>query len=276
VVISGDGGDEIFGGYERFSTARRIARLGQIPMAPRVVSSLGTLLGRRKPDLARQLGKAAAFSQASPTAQLCALHTYLSASEVGQLLDPGLHSKALAEGTTYERFARAIPNDSCDPAERMMIAEIRTTLHADSTRKVDIASSAHGLEVRTPYLDPAVLDLAMRLPMRLKIRRGQHKFLLRRLARKLVPRRAVERRKQGFAIPFDRWCGSELRRFLGDYLAGPDARSRQWLHAETVRELLEPFARGEAPAHLGRFQLYQRIFMLASFETWLRRWSPTP
>ena len=100
-----------------------------------------------------------------------------------------------------------------------MTAEIRLRLHADYLRKVDVASAAHGVEVRVPYLDNAMLDLGARLPMRLKITaRGETKVLSRRLARELLPPGIADARKRGFSIPLDRWSGPAMRRFLRELL----------------------------------------------------------
>jgi asparagine synthase (glutamine-hydrolysing) len=157
----------------------------------------------------------------------------------------------------------------------LMAAEIRSLLHYDFLRKVDVASSAHGLEVRTPYLDPEVFQLAMRLPMSLKAKSKSLKHILRLLAGKLLPESVVNRPKQGFAIPFDRWASAQLREFLRDLLLSPSARCRDWLQPSAVDGVVNVFSNGSRPVCLSRFQAYQRVFLLAAFELWLRKWSPS-
>ena len=138
-----------------------------------------------------------------------------------------------------------------------------------------MASSAHGLEVRTPYLDAEVFNFAAKLPLSLKVKHKSLKHILRLLARELLPHSVVDRPKQGFAIPFDRWASPQLRESLHELLWSPSARCRDWLQPAAVQAILKVFSGGSRPAHLNRFQAYQRVFLLASFELWLRKWSPS-
>jgi asparagine synthase (glutamine-hydrolysing) len=274
VVISGDGGDELFGGYDRYLMARQLATFGRIPLLPPLVSATAHLLTRRQPDVARRLHKASSFARLPRAQMLCALHTHFSMEDIPRLLQSEFLRQALSDGPSHQRFASYIPAGLRDPSEQLMAAEIRSLLHYDFLRKVDVASSAHGLEVRTPYLDRAVLDLAARLPMSLKIKNKSLKYVLRTLAKKLLPQSVVDRPKQGFAIPFDRWASPQLREFLDDLLRNPSARCRVWLQASAVDGILNVFSNGARPPYLSRFQAYQRVFLLASFELWLRKWSP--
>src|SRR5262249_49713512 len=123
-----------------------------------------------------------------------------------------------ADGLSHERFASYIPTTVSDPCEQLITTEMRSLLHYDFLRKVDMASSTHSLEVRTPYLDREVFELAMRLPVSLKVKNKSLKHVLQLLARKVLPQTVVNRPKQGFAIPFDRWASSQLREFFGDLL----------------------------------------------------------
>jgi asparagine synthase (glutamine-hydrolysing) len=112
------------------------------------------------------------------------------------------------------------------------------------------------------------------MPTSLRVKRKSLKYVLRLLAKTLLPHSAVERPKQGFAMPFDRWAGPQLREFLRDTLQSPSARCRDWLQPAAVQAILDVFASGSRPVYLSRFQAYQRVFLLASFELWLRRCSP--
>jgi asparagine synthase (glutamine-hydrolysing) len=275
VVISGDGGDEMFGGYNRYWTIRRLKRLGWLSPLPSLVTALGCLTTWSHPEIARRLQKAATFARLPLQQMLCALNTYYSLGEVHELFQPEFLKQALVEGPTHERFAQFMPEQHFEPTEQFMATEIRSLLHADSLRKVDIASSAHGLEVRTPYLDIEVFRYASKIPLSLKVRRKSLKHVLRLLARNLLPHSAIDRPKQGFGIPFDRWISTGMQDFLHDLLVSPAARSRDFLHQAKVQELLKAFSGNTDPRHLSRYQVYQRVFMLASFELWLRKWSAT-
>jgi asparagine synthase (glutamine-hydrolysing) len=274
VVISGDGGDEMFGGYDRYWMVHQLTTLGQIPLLPTLMGTAGRLFPRIHPDTARRLQKASAFARLPRAQMLCALHTAFSREEIQALFQPEFLRQALVDGPTHERFARYIPTAVSDPIAQLMAAEIRSLLHYDFLRKVDVASSAHGLEVRTPFLDVQVFHLAMKLPLSFKVRNRSLKHILRILAKQLLPHSVVDRPKQGFAIPFDRWTSPQLRAFLHDLLLGHAAQCRQWLQPSSVQAVLNMFSSDARPIHLNRFQVYQRVFLLAAFELWLRKWSP--
>jgi asparagine synthase (glutamine-hydrolysing) len=264
----------MFGGYPRYPMVRRLVRLRWAGPALELVGAAGRLVGAADRDAGRQLRKAGRFARLPRAAMLGAVHTYFDEAELAELLDPELVAAGRAEGPTHQRLMRFVPAALDDAAEQLMAAEITTVLHADYLRKVDVASSAHGLEVRTPYLDRAVFDLTARLPLSLKLRPGSLKHVLRALARRHLPAHVVDRPKQGFGIPLDRWASPAMNDFLADILLGADARCRGWLRPHTVRPLLDAYRTG-APADVSRYQVYQRVFMLASFELWLRAWSPT-
>jgi asparagine synthase (glutamine-hydrolysing) len=274
VVISGDGGDEMFGGYDRYLTARHLVNLGRVPALPRFLGMAGRLLASRYPEVSRRLQKVSDFSRLPREQMLCALHTHFTTEEVRNVFQSEFLRKALTDGPSHERFASYIPAGLTDAGDQLAAAEIRSLLHYDFLRKVDVASSAHGLEVRTPYLDPNVFELAMKLPLALKIRNRSLKHILRLLARKLLPHSVINRPKQGFAIPFDRWSGLQLREFLGDLLGSSSALCRDWFQPGAVDRILNVFSNGSRPVHLSRFQAYQRVFLLSAFELWLRKWSP--
>lgn len=274
VVISGDGGDEMFGGYTRYQTVRDIAQLGRIPAAAALLRRSSHLLCDVMPDACRRLRKACEFSLLSRPELFCAMHTYFQRNDLTMLLQPEFLHVAMANGPTWRRLAELIPVDATDPAAQLNSMEIHSLLHADYLRKVDVASSAHGLEVRTPYLDTEVFELAASLPMTWKVRRNSLKHVLRVLARKTLPVTAVNRPKQGFGIPFDRWAGPRMTEFLSDLLLSPSHCSRLLLCPKPTQALFAAFRGSRQRQELSRYQVYQRIFMLASLELWLRKWSP--
>jgi asparagine synthase (glutamine-hydrolysing) len=275
VAISGDGGDEMFGGYPRYQTARDIATLSKIPAGPALLNAISGLLATTIPDTSRQWRKASEFARLSRREMLCALCTYFHAEDLSALVRPEFAQAAAADGPTWRRVTAGIPANGSDPAAQLIDMEIRWRLHADYLRKVDIASSAHGLEVRTPYLDPEVFQFAARLPIRLKVRRKSLKYLLRKLALHRLPASIVNRPKQGFDIPFDRWSGPRMNEFLSDLLQSPSSRSRVLLRPDGVEALFGAFHSSGKRQDLSRYQVYQRMFMLASLELWLRKWSPS-
>jgi asparagine synthase (glutamine-hydrolysing) len=275
VAISGDGGDEMFGGYPRYQTVRDIATLSTIPAGPALLKAISRLLSTTIPDTSRQWRKASEFARLSRREMLCALCTYFRTDELSALVRPEFAEAAVRDGPTWRRLTERIPANGSDPAAQLIDMEIRWRLHADYLRKVDIASSAHGLEVRTPYLDPEVFQFAAHLPMRLKVRRRSPKHLLRKLALNALPATVVNRPKQGFDIPFDRWSGPRMNEFLSELLLSSSSRSQALLLAGSAQALFAAFCGSGKRQELSPYQVYQRIFMLASLELWLRKWSPS-
>ncbi len=136
-------------------------------------------------------------------------------------------------------------------------------------------SSAHGLEVRVPYLGAQVLAYAERLPHSLRYQGHTNKILLRQLARRYLPEMIVDKPKMGFGIPLDSWLGVEGRQKVGRILNSPSACVRELLHAEWIERLVKEFISGRwNHTERSRFMLYQNVYFLWSLECWLQHWQP--
>lgn len=192
------------------------------------------------------------------------------------MYQPDFAQIASAAGPTVERFTKFVPHDEPDAVKQLIAAEFHLRLHADYLRKVDVASSAHGLEVRVPYLDNKLLDLAMTIPTRYKIGRyGETKMIARRLAQELLPPQVAQQPKKGFSIPLDQWIGPRMQPFFADLLFGTQTQLYDWVKREAVIDTWRAFIQPTKGNLLSRFQRYQRVFLLISLELWLRRWKPT-
>jgi asparagine synthase (glutamine-hydrolysing) len=275
VVLAGDGGDEAFGGYQRFATVRLLERLGRSSLALSSARTAARVLARANPDRSRQLNKVAQFAGMGRAERIVALHTLTDTASVERLFQADFRAAALREGPTSLRLVSDLDLDRYEPTDGLMELELRRLLPADGLRKVDVASSAHGLEVRTPYLDSQVFDFARSLPPRALVRLRSQKHLLRKLARQMLPRSVVDRKKQGFALNFDTWMGNQGRQYLDDLLRSTSASHRQWLVPSSVEAALDECFASRDSRQTSRYQAYHRIFLLAAFELWLRRWSPT-
>ena len=275
VAISGDGGDEVFGGYGRYATIRWLRMLHRVPLAGRALGLAGSLLGAVSPDLSRRMRKLGHMSALGPAGQMVAVHTYLGPREVEDLFEPSVARRLLERGPSELRI---VPEEALrrpDPTEQLITFEVLSMLHGDYLRKVDIASSAHGLEVRTPILDAEVAEVGFRLPLRLRVGRGRFKRALRTVASRYLPDEVVQKPKWGFGVPFDRWLEPGEIAGIRDYLLGPSALSRDWLKRAPSELLLDQFECGGDRRDVSRYQVYQRVFMLIALESWLRRWRPS-
>lgn len=152
-------------------------------------------------------------------------------------------------------------------------AQVIYALPNDYLRKVDVASSAHGLEVRVPLLGEHILEHAQHLPDNLRYTLRTSKPLLRKLASRYLPRQVIERRKQGFSIPLDSWLGAEGRRELGAALTAPTARLRELVRSDYLEEVVSGFVDQRWDrARYSRYNLYQRVYFLWGLERWLWAW----
>jgi len=274
VALSGDGGDELFGGYNRYAWAERFwrrvepvprplrhlagAALGSVPAAwwdrgfasaGRVVAPLGRL---RMPGT-----KLAKVARALPAADLHA--TYVALASHSQ--DPGRLVPGAVEPPTLLSRPALWPAGA-EGVEHMMFLDTMTYLPDDILAKVDRATMAASLEGRMPFLDPAVAALAWRLPTDMKVRAGTGKWLLRRLLHRYVPAALVERPKAGFGVPLAAWLRGPLRSWAGALLERARIEREGYLDAQSVDRLWRQHLTGRADRS---YELWDVLM----FEAWL-------
>jgi asparagine synthase (glutamine-hydrolysing) len=261
VALSGDGGDEAFGGYERYRVAAGADRLGP---AARLIGRAGqvlmpaSLVGRA-PRVA--LGfEALAESRHDRYAKMMA---EFFPERLARLCRPELLEAAGGPRRTWESYL-ALPD--VKGVNRYMALDIETYLPGDILAKVDRMSMAHSLEVRSPMMDYRFYELAAALPGNFKVRGATLKWLLKELAvRKGVPADVVHRRKQGFSIPIGPWFRKDLRGWLEGILRDPATQARGYFRQEAVDSMLDEHIAGRAD-HT------HRLWNLAMLELWHRDW----
>jgi asparagine synthase (glutamine-hydrolysing) len=277
VALTGDGGDELFGGYNRYSLAemlwrgmrplpvwlrRALAALATGP-APqtwnRVCAATGALLPAR---LRVTLPGDKIHKAAGLLAARRAEDVYLRL--VSHWDDPA----GLVSGVTEPRTPVTDPDlwlGGADLARRMMYLDTITYLPDDILAKVDRAAMAVSLETRVPLLDHRVLEFAWRLPRSMKLRDGEGKWLLRRLLHRYVPRELVERPKMGFGVPIDAWLRGPLRAWAEDLLAADRLRRDGELDPAPVRARWAEHLSGQ------RNWAYP-LWDVLMFAAWRERW----
>ena len=268
VALSGDGGDELFGGYTRYAAAPAIWRnIGRFPPAAR--RALARLLGGIAPATWQRIGRWRFLPS-----QLRLTHFADKALKVRRALradDADAFYWALAshnsDGFLSSRFARPnTPPISIDApitalAERMMYLDTLTYLPDDILVKVDRASMSVGLEAREPLLDHRLIEFAWKLPLDMRVRRGRGKLLLRKVLQRYIPDAKLERPKSGFSIPLEAWLREPLREWA-DALLDPRAlREEGVFDPEVVRVAWT--------SHLsGRANLEHELWSVLMFRAW--------
>lgn len=250
VVLSGEGGDELFAGYPKHQAARAVSLLSRVPASLR--AAVGRSVETRLP---------ARFARHRIAVRVLTERT-----------TQDRHRGWFAPFTTQERQlllpkhpSRESPSrsrrDDRDPLRAMLLEDLRSWLPDNLLERGDRMSMAASLELRPPLLDHRLVELAFRLPSEFKVRKGTTKWVLKEVARRTLPDEIVDRRKVGFQVPLDAWFRDGLRDMVRDQLTGPQSFVAQTFDRSAVLNLLE---RHES----GRFNEQARIFTLMSLEVW--------
>ena len=268
VVLTGDGGDELFGGYEWQRRYLMTRRLGALPLS----------LRRRLPTLASafpvpglyrvQQDKVASFllDAASPPEEgYMRRLTLLDLASRRALYSPDLFNRL--EGCdsrrALQKWVRRLP--ATDFRNRMLYADTHFYCPEDCLTKVDRMSMAWSLEARVPFLDHTLVEFAAGIPPNLKLRGLTSKYLLRETMRGILPSSLLQRGKRGFSIPLAAWLRGPLHDPLCDALLGERLRRRGWLRPEVIERMIHQHTSGERDhAH--------RLWALLALESWAQKY----
>lgn len=153
--------------------------------------------------------------------------------------------------------------DATDIVDATLDVDVTTYLPGDLLVKVDIATMAHGLEGRSPFLDHEVMEFAASLPSDLKLRGSIKKYILKSAVAPLLPPELLDRPKMGFGVPIDAWFRGELKEFVADIISSATFRQRGIMRAAVVEQLFRDHVSGEASWH---YQLWNVVML----EMWFR------
>jgi asparagine synthase (glutamine-hydrolysing) len=267
VALNGDGGDESFAGYERYSAMLIAERYRRIPGALRKALIEGPIGLLPTSELKRsRVRDAKRFLRAANLPRAQRYDRWMSAfdSEAKSAIYTEDFRASVGNGGPAildKWFAAANGSGVLDAA---MLTDQMTYLPNDLLVKVDIASMANSLEARSPLLDHNVIEFAASLPENLKMQRFETKSLLKKVAARLVPREVVYRRKMGFGVPIAKWFRGEMKDFVRDALLSPTALNRGIVKPAMIRKYVEEHVSGS------RDHAFQ-IWTLLMLELWFQR-----
>jgi len=269
VVLSGDGGDELFAGYPRYRAVRLAERFDRLPGVIRRMAA--GRFWQKLPASPRLKSRRRRWKRFVDVLGETPQRRYLEWIAIfGEARRAALYSDAfmatLPSADPLEFLAAAFGR--CrhrDPVTAASLADLVTYLPCDLMTKVDVATMAHGLECRQPFLDHRVVELAARMPGKLKFRRGRGKRILMETFADLLPEPIRRRPKMGFGVPLDHWFRNELKDFARDVLLDRRTLQRGYFVEETVRGLLDDHQQG-------RFDHSIRLWSLLVLELWHREW----
>ncbi|MGH9381461.1 MAG: asparagine synthase (glutamine-hydrolyzing) [Thermoanaerobaculia bacterium] len=269
VVLGGDGGDEIFGGFDRYAAFDRADQYAQLPrwlreevirpivrLAPESFGYKALTQRARWLDSVsserggRMYARMTSHTRFTPELSRTLYGAELSASLAG-------HDALAAIVAPFEELSGA------DSLDRMIYADLMTRLPEHTLMLADHLGMAHGLEVRSPLLDVELAEYCLSMPRRLRVRNGLTKVALRRAAEPWLPPALLRRRKQGFMFPVARWLEERALAEVRDRLLhGPLVREG-WIRRQAIEALVDEHARRRADHHV-------RIWQLASLDAWHR------
>ena len=260
VALSGQGADELLGGYRKH---RVVSALGTLNRLPAPLTRAGVALGRHGPPAMRRV--AATFAAEGPVERLLAMSGLVDDALRAQLVRGSLTP---ARGGAARAIRALVNGTPDDPLPSTLHIDAQLALPDDMLHYFDRASMAHSLEVRVPFLDHELVEYCARIPGDLKVRRLKTKYLLKVAARGIVPDRIVDKRKIGFFRgTVDGWLRAQLDGAVADHLLQDNPRYAEFLEPRAVRRLVEE-ARAGSGTHR---QLLLSILML---EVWLSTYLP--
>jgi asparagine synthase (glutamine-hydrolysing) len=263
VALAGDGGDELFAGYQRHHAAHLAGTMDRVPARVRtaVLAAAERVLSRRGSERSARV-RLRRFVRGLRQPKALRYLNWLTISDEAWLERSATESFAAAAQRAATELRRRVGEFEGDAVRQARGLDLSVYLPDDLLVKVDIASMANSLEVRNPFLDRALVEFAMRLPTSLLIRGTRRKWILRRAFADTLPKENLARRKQGFGLPVGRWLRGELRPMLEEIVLSDRALGRGILRPDAVRELAREHLEGVDHTH--------RLWSLLMLELWHR------
>jgi len=258
VALGGDGGDEVFGGYDRYLATPVMQKLN--PFLGLARFSLN-VAGKQSFGNARKINRVGSqlSSKASLGERYSSILSLAQPHDLSTLLNPNFQTK-VPEVANLNQFA----NGNLSSFDRMIRSDLGAYLPGDLLVKVDIATMANSLELRSPMLDVNVVEWGLSLPRKYKIKGFETKLILKDVARSLVPANLIDRPKMGFGIPRAEWLRTGMKELVIDTLTDTTSTQRGWLNPVEVKKVLDLHMTGQDRDNI--------IWPMLMLELWARTW----
>jgi asparagine synthase (glutamine-hydrolysing) len=258
VALSGDGGDEVFGGYDRYLAAPVLQNLNPLLGFARISLNLAA---KRSLGNSRKIVrvKSQLSSKSSLAARYSSILSLTQPAELLTLLSPNIQSDE-AEIAYLHQFEAG----NATSLDRLIRSDFTTYLPGDLLVKVDMATMANSLELRSPMLDVNVVEWGVALPRKYKIKGFETKHILKDVARSLVPAELIDRPKMGFGIPRAQWLRTGMKEMVMDTLTDSTATQRGWFNQVEVKKVIDIHMAGEDIDNL--------LWPMLMLELWARTW----
>ncbi|HLY61109.1 MAG TPA: asparagine synthase (glutamine-hydrolyzing) [Terriglobia bacterium] len=270
VALSGEGSDELFGGYPTYMGARLAESYLRLPgfLRHQLFDRLGMHLSVSSSavPIGMFLRRFLSHAERNPAERHQIWFGMFSPTELDQLFSPEWRGRDSARGEIFSPLARIMEGAQFDDTvAQMLYLDFRMYLEDNLLVKIDRASMACSLELRTPFLDHRLVEFAAQMPASLKVRGFKLKYLLKRAVGKWLPREIVHRQKRGFSVPISKWMRKELRPLLDETLNSEKLKREGIFNATYVRQMLENH-------WSGRSDYRKPLWTLLCFQLWSDRW----
>lgn len=273
VCLSGDGGDELFAGYDRYSRTNKIHQLSSRVPSP-IKKAFNKIYNTR--DLKswvatyKRINKLTSISVSNVEDKLYKLNQICSNTNPEVLYDSVLSyfyhpNQILVNGVDYSNIESTF-SDQLSFIENMMLNDARHYLIDDIMVKVDRAAMSVGLESRAPFLDHEVYEYAWRLPLEEKLSNGQGKLPIRQLLSQYIPQELIDRPKKGFGVPLEHWFRTDLREWLQDSLHADSLQQQGIFKPEGVQQYVDEHLSGTSDRQ-------HQLWTILSFQAWYEEWT---
>ena len=258
VALGGDGGDEVFGGYDRYLATPVMQTLNPFLVFARAGLNF---VGKQSFGNARKISRVGSQLSSKPSlaARYSSILSLAQPNDLSVLLNPSFQTNS-AESAFINQFS----SGDISSFDRMIRSDFAAYLPGDLLVKVDIATMANSLELRSPMLDVNVVEWGVSLPRKYKIKGFETKHILKDVARSLVPANLIDRPKMGFGIPRAEWLRTGMKEMVIDTLTDATSTQRGWFNSVEVKKVIDIHMAGEDKDNL--------IWPMLMLELWARTW----